>query len=79
MLGRALLLQSVLIFVLVLRYSITKLRDLGLSRILPLDHNIYIHKLVGVSIFCYSWIHAVMHVCNFCKNSFISNLREMLN
>ncbi len=67
--GRTLLLQSVVVFAAVLRYTITKLRNLGASRILPLDNNIYIHKVVGVSIFVYSWVHGIMHICNFCKVS----------
>ncbi len=67
--GRTLLLQSVLVFVLVLRYTITKLRNLGASSFLPLDHNIYVHKVVGISIFVYSWVHAIMHIINFCESS----------
>ena len=66
--GRTLLFNSVLILVLVLRYSITMLRDLGLASILPLDNNIYFHKLVGRIIFIQAWIHAIMHFCNFFVN-----------
>ncbi len=72
--GRTLLLQSVVVFAAVLRYTITKLRNLGASRILPLDNNIYIHKVVGVSIFVYSWVHGIMHICNFCKVSHLVRL-----
>ena len=43
--GRVLLFNSTIILVLVLRYTITKLRELGLAFILPLDNNIYIHKV----------------------------------
>ena len=63
--GRALLFNSVLILVLVLRYSITMLRDLGLASVLPLDNNIYFHKLVGRIIFVQAWIHTLMHLLNF--------------
>ena len=63
--GRALLFNSVLILVLVLRYSITMLRDLGLASVLPLDKNIYFHKLVGRIIFVLAWIHTTMHLLNF--------------
>ena len=63
--GRALLFNSVLILVLVLRYSITMLRDLGLASVLPLDKNIYFHKLVGRIIFVQAWIHTLMHLMNF--------------
>lgn len=53
---------------LVLRYTITKLRELGLSNLLPLDHNIYLHKVVGYIIFIQSWFHTVMHLVNFAIN-----------
>ena len=43
--GRTLLFNSTIILVLVLRYTVTKLRELGLSNFLPLDHNIYLHKV----------------------------------
>ena len=54
-----------LILVLVLRHSITMLRNLGLASVLPLDNNIYFHKLVGRLIFVQAWIHATMHLLNF--------------
>ena len=63
--GRVLLFNSMMILVLVLRYSITKLRELGLAFILPLDNNIYIHKVVGWLIFFQSAFHTIMHLCNF--------------
>ena len=50
------------------RYTITKLRDLGLSIILPLDNNIYIHKVIGRVIFVQAWFHTIMHLCNFAIN-----------
>ena len=66
--GRTLLFNSVMILILVLRYTITGLRDLGLASVLPLDNNIYFHKLVGRMIFVQAWLHAVMHFCNFAIN-----------
>ena len=66
--GRTLLFNSVMILILVLRYTITGLRDLGLASVLPLDNNIYFHKLVGRMIFVQAWIHAIMHFCNFAIN-----------
>ena len=63
--GRVLLFNSVLILILVLRYTITMLRDLGLASVLPLDNNIYFHKLVGRLIFIQAWLHAIMHFINF--------------
>ena len=46
---------------------VTKLRELGFGYLLPLDHNIYIHKFLGWLIFIQAWVHTVMHICNFCK------------
>ena len=56
-----------MVLVLVLRYTITKLRDLGFGQILPLDHNIYLHKVTGVVIFFMAWSHTIMHLINFGK------------
>ena len=67
--GRTLLFNSVLILVLVLRYSITMLRDLGMASVLPLDNNIYFHKLVGRLIFVQAWIHTTSHLLNFGEQS----------
>lgn len=53
---------------LVLRNVITGLRELGLASILPLDNNIYLHKVLGYIIFIAAWFHTVMHLCNFCKS-----------
>ena len=65
--GRCLNFSSMMVIVLVLRFTITKCRNLGLSAILPLDHNIFLHKLTGCTIFGLAWFHAIMHICNFCK------------
>lgn len=65
--GRCLLFNSTMILVVVLRYTVSKMRDLGLSKVLPLDHNIYIHKFIGVIIFVQAWWHSVMHFINFGK------------
>ena len=56
-----------MILVLVLRYTITILRNMGLAQILPLDYNIYFHKMVGEIIFVQAWIHTAMHLINFGK------------
>ena len=52
----------------IFRYTITKMRDLGLSMILPLDHNIYVHKYIGILIFVQAWFHTIMHMINFGVN-----------
>lgn len=66
--GRTLLFNSTMILVVVLRYTITKMRDLGLSKVLPLDHNIYVHKLIGSLLFLQAWFHTLMHLINFGVN-----------
>ena len=66
--GRCLLFNSMMVLVVVLRYTITSLRNLGLSKILPLDHNIYIHKYIGSIIFVQAWFHTIMHLINFGVN-----------
>ncbi len=57
-----------MVFVLVLRYTVTRVRNMGGASFLPLDHNIYIHKVVGWVIFTLSWIHSLMHLCTFSKD-----------
>ena len=63
--GKTLCFNSALILALVLRYTLTKLRALGLGSILPIDHNIYVHKVVGWVIFVQAWVHTIMHLYNF--------------
>ena len=60
--------NSVLVLLLVFRNSITLLRKFGLAAYLPLDNNIYLHKLVGFLIFLQSCLHTIMHLCNFAIN-----------
>ena len=67
--GRVLLFNSMLIAILILRNLITALRELGLTTVLPLDNNIYLHKVVGYLIFVQAWIHSIMHLCNFCESN----------
>ena len=66
-----------LILVLVLRHCITMLRNLGLASVLPLDNNIYFHKLVGRLIFVQAWIHATMHLLNFGEESAHSVISQL--
>jgi len=63
--GRAILFNTCLVVILVLRYSITMLRKFGFGNYLPLDHNVYFHKLVGCLIFAQGMIHGIMHLLNF--------------
>lgn len=52
------------ILVLMLRHSITKLREFGLNWLLPLDRHIYFHKVIGRLIFVYSLVHTICHLGN---------------
>ena len=63
--GKALLFNSMLVLILVLRKSITALTRFGFSKILPLDNNIYLHKVVGILIFCQGLVHTIAHFFNF--------------
>ncbi len=77
--GRTLLFNSIMVLIVVLRYTVTKMRDLGLSKILPLDHNIYIHKVIGILIFFQAWWHTIMHLINFGNpNQLDSTLMTMI-
>lgn len=66
--GRVLLYNSSLILILILRNTITIMRQLGMATVFPLDNNIYLHKVVGYMIFIQAWIHTIMHLCNFAIN-----------
>ena len=59
---------SSLILVLVLRNTITIMRQLGMASVFPLDNNIYLHKVVGYLISIQAWTHTIMHLCNFGKS-----------
>ena len=62
--------SATMVLVLMLRYTLTKLRNVGLSAILPLDHHVYLHKLTGVVILVYAWVHTLMHLINFGETAF---------
>ncbi|KAK9869219.1 hypothetical protein WA026_002969 [Henosepilachna vigintioctopunctata] len=63
--GQCLNFDCMFILVLMLRQCITFLRTRGFSSILPLDQHIYFHKVTGILIFALSFLHTIMHVCNF--------------
>ena len=60
-------LNSILILLWVLRFTITILRRKGFGGYLPLDDNIYLHKICGVVIFLQAIIHGTMHLINLGK------------
>ena len=66
--GKNILVLSIIVIMFVLRNTITFLRNKGLGRFLPLDNNIYLHKIVGVLIFVLGMIHSACHFSNFAVN-----------
>ena len=56
------------ILVLMLRHSITKLREFGVNLLLPLDRHIYFHKITGRLIFVYGIVHTAAHLGNIGAN-----------
>ena len=71
--GQALNFTSMFILVLMLRHSITRMREMGLAVILPLDRHIYFHKVTGRLIVLYSLIHTGAHLGNLCKYCSVAN------
>ncbi|KAK0086854.1 hypothetical protein PV325_002416 [Microctonus aethiopoides] len=63
--GQCLNFNCTLILILMLRQCITFLRTHGFIAILPLDHHIYLHKVVGMTIGILSIVHTIAHLLNF--------------
>ena len=62
--GYVLNVNSMLVLFFILRQTLTKLRSFGFSIILPLDHHVELHKLVGRFIFFHAWAHSIAHFIN---------------
>ncbi|XP_077981859.1 NADPH oxidase 5-like [Glandiceps talaboti] len=62
--GQSLNFNSAFIVTLMLRKCLTQLRSTKLGQLLPLDHHIAFHKLVGWVIVVLSAIHAASHLVN---------------
>ncbi|KAF2466750.1 uncharacterized protein BDR25DRAFT_236590 [Lindgomyces ingoldianus] len=58
----------------VCRNIISMVRRTPLNGIIPFDKNITFHKLVGWSIFFFSWVHTIAHWNNLAKFSAVNNL-----
>ena len=56
--------DSALVMLLPLRLCCTHLRSTKLATMLPIDNNIYIHKMVGCLILVWSLGHTVGHLGN---------------
>ena len=69
--GHCLNFNSTFILIVVLRGCITKLRQLGWGIYLPLDRNIYFHKLTGRIISIQALLHTCAHLGHHCKALYI--------
>ena len=65
--GQCLNFNPTLIIILMMRQLITKIRGTFLSHVLPIDHYIELHKLVGYMIVFLSLTHMFAHLANFSK------------
>ncbi|XP_039306624.1 NADPH oxidase 5 isoform X2 [Solenopsis invicta] len=60
--GQCLNFDCSFILVLMLRQCITFLRTHSFNFVLPLDHHIYLHKMMGILIGIFSIVHTLMHL-----------------
>lgn len=63
-----------LVLVLVLRRMLTWLRSNRIGQLLPLEHHIYLHKMVGWTVYVFSIVHTLCHMANFVMMSGISGV-----
>jgi hypothetical protein len=63
--------NSSFILILMLRHTLTFLRNHGFAAFLPLDQHIYLHKMCGWLILFYALAHTVAHLFNICEQSAI--------
>ena len=66
--GMCLNFNSAFIAVPMLRYSLTWVRRTKMASLLPLDHAVYIHKVVAIVIVVESAIHTLAHLGNLGKS-----------
>jgi len=66
--GRVLHANVWLLLFFVLRHTLTLLQRFGVGSMLPLDHSIFLHKVVGWLIFVYAILHSIAHLLNFAIN-----------
>ncbi|KAA0200279.1 hypothetical protein HAZT_HAZT010796 [Hyalella azteca] len=67
--GQCLNLNCALLLSLILRRSITRLRNSKLGAVLPCDRHVHLHKMAGWAVFMCSLLHTMFHVCNLVKVS----------
>jgi len=63
--GQALNFNCAFVVVLMLRTSLTWLRMKGAANFLPLDNHVYLHKMCGICIVFFGFLHTAMHLINF--------------
>jgi len=56
--------NTMMVITMILRHSLTTLRKLGLAKIVPIDNNIWLHKVFGWTLFAQAWIHTIAHLLN---------------
>ncbi|KAF2367959.1 Ferric reductase transmembrane component-like domain [Trinorchestia longiramus] len=62
--GQCLNLNCALLLTLILRRSITRLRNSRLGSFLPCDKHVHLHKMAGWAVFMCSILHTMFHVSN---------------
>ena len=67
-LGQTLNFNCSAILVLMLRHCITMLREIGFASFLPLDQNVYLHRMCGYVVTILGALHTAMHLINFCNS-----------
>ena len=67
--GMCLNFNGAFIVVPMLRYTLTWVRTTKVASLLPLDHTVYIHKVVGFAIVLQGSIHTVAHLGNYGKEN----------
>ena len=63
--GQCLNLNCALLLTLILRRTITRVRNSALGAWLPCDRHVHLHKMAGWSVFWYSVLHTVFHLANY--------------
>ncbi|CAL4156547.1 unnamed protein product, partial [Meganyctiphanes norvegica] len=63
--GQCLNLDCVLLLSLILRRSITRLRNSRLGRFFPCDSHVHFHKMAGWAVAAFSILHTIFHLANF--------------
>ncbi|XP_042893084.1 NADPH oxidase 5-like [Penaeus japonicus] len=63
--GQCLNLDCALLLLLILRRSVTRLRNSWLGRFFPCDQHVHFHKMAGWTVFFFSILHTLFHLANF--------------